>query len=198
MSPNIAAAGETLELRPSPATCHWGVFDAKIPPVMEIGSGDRVTIHTISGGPDVTPGPDSGFTVPPELVAVQREVPRPTVGGGHILTGPIAVRGARPGDVLEVRILDVKPRMDWGYNIIRPLAGALPHDFTETTLIHIGIDIERNVGILPWGKELPLKPFFGVMGVAPPRSEEHTSELQSLMRISYAVFCLNKKTQNNQ
>src|SRR3546814_6526238 len=29
------------------------------------------------------------------------------------------------------------------------------------------------------------------------RSEEHTSELQSLMRISYAVFCLNKKTQNN-
>src|SRR3546814_10161403 len=132
---------------------------------MEIGSGDRVTIHTISGGPDVTPGPDSGFTVPPELVAVQREVPRPTVGGGHILTGPIAVRGARPGDVLEVRILDVKPRMDWGYNIIRPLAGALPHDFTETTLVHIGID----------------------------RSDEHTSELQSLMRISAADFCLKKK-----
>src|SRR3546814_12296858 len=68
--------------------------------------------------------------------------------------------------------------MDWGYNSIRPLAGALPHDFTETTLIHIGIDIERNVGILPWGKELPLKPFFGVMGVAPPPAWGAISTIQ--------------------
>ena len=171
-------SASALELHPSPKTCHWGVFDAKLPPVMEISSGDRVTIHTISGGPDVTPGPDSGYTIPPELTAVQREVPRPTVGGGHILTGPIAIRGAKPGDVLEVRILDVKPRMDWGYNIIRPLSGALPYDFTETTLIHIGIDIERNVATMPWGKELPLKPFFGVMGVAPPPAWGTISTIQ--------------------
>src|SRR3546814_11415348 len=104
MSPNVSADGEALELMPSPATCHWGVFDSRIPPVMEIGSGDRVTIHTISGGADVTPGPDSGFTIPPELLAVQREVPRPTVGGGHILTAPIAARDAKPGAVLAVRI----------------------------------------------------------------------------------------------
>lgn len=167
-----------LELMPSPQTCHWGVFDARMAPVLEIDSGDRVTVHTISGGPDMTPGPDSGYTIPPELVAVHREVSRPSVGGGHILTGPIAVRGAKPGHVLEVRILDVKPRMDWGYNIIRPLAGALPHDFAESTLTHIGIDIERNVGILPWGKELPLKPFFGVMGVAPPPAWGAISTIQ--------------------
>src|SRR3546814_19563080 len=129
---------------------------------MEIGSGDRVTIHTISGGADVTPGPDSGFTIPPELLAVQREVPRPTVGGGHILTGPIAVRDAKPGDVLEVRILDVKPRMDWGYNTIRPLAGALPPDFPETTLIPPGIDTKPNAGTMPWGTEMQHEPAFGV------------------------------------
>ena len=51
---------------------------------------------------------------------------------GHILTGPVAVEGAEPGDVLEVDILDVQLRQDWGYNLIRPLAGTLPDDFHET------------------------------------------------------------------
>ena len=50
---------------------------------------------------------------------------------GHILTGPIAIEGAMPGDVLEVDILDVQLRQDWGYNLIRPLAGTLPDDFHE-------------------------------------------------------------------
>ena len=54
---------------------------------------------------------------------------------GHILTGPIAVKGAEPGDVLEVDILDVQLRQDWGYNVIRPLAGTLPDDFHETRLL---------------------------------------------------------------
>ena len=70
--------------------------------------------------------------------------------------------------MLEVEILDVKLRQDWGYNIIRPLAGTLPDDFHETRLMHIPLDEERKVGRLPWGLELPLAPFFGVMGVAPP------------------------------
>ena len=87
---------------------------------------------------------------------------------GHILTGPIAVKGAAPGDVLEVDILDVQLRQDWGYNLIRPLAGTLPDDFHETRLINIPLDRKRMVGRLPWGLDLPLAPFFGVMGVAPP------------------------------
>ena len=106
------------------------------------------------------------FHVPPELADVhaknERMVP------GHILTGPIAVEGAEPGDVLEVDILDVQLRQDWGYNLIRPLAGTLPDDFHETRLLNIPLDRERMVGRLPWGLDLPLKPFFGVMGVAPP------------------------------
>jgi acetamidase/formamidase len=59
-------------------------------------------------------------------------------------------------------------RQDWGYNLIRPLAGTLPDDFHEARLINIPLDRERMVGRLPWGLDLPLKPFFGVMGVAPP------------------------------
>jgi len=67
-----------------------------------------------------------------------------------------------------VKILDVKLRQDWGFNLIRPLAGTLQDDFHETRLIHIPLDATRNVGRLPWGLELPLAPFFGIMGVAPP------------------------------
>jgi acetamidase/formamidase len=152
-------------LHSSPATCHWGFFEAKLKPVLTIASGDEVTVDTISGGPEVVPDRNR-FHVPPELDDVhaknERMVP------GHILTGPIAVDGAAPGDVLEVEILDVRLRQDWGYNMIRPLAGTLPDDFHETRLINIPLDAKRMVGRLPWGLDLPLKPFFGVMGVAPP------------------------------
>jgi len=91
-------------------------------------------------------------------------------GGSHILTGPVAVKGAKPGQVLEVRILDVKLRQDWGFNVIRPLAGTLQDDFHATRLIHIPLDAKRNVGRMPWGLELPLAPFFGIMAVAPPKA----------------------------
>jgi acetamidase/formamidase len=78
------------------------------------------------------------------------------------------VADAEPGDVLEVRIVDVQLRQDWGYNAIRPLAGALPEDFHETRILHIPLDAEAMVAHLPWGVDLPLRPFFGVMGTAPP------------------------------
>jgi acetamidase/formamidase len=87
---------------------------------------------------------------------------------GHILTGPIAIEGAEPGHVIEVRIKDVQLRQDWGYNVIRPLAGTLQDDFHEFRLLHIPLDLEAKMARLPWGKSLPLAPFFGVMGTAPP------------------------------
>ena len=76
---------------------------------------------------------------------------------GHILTGPIAVEGAEPGDVLEVEILDIQLRQDWGWNMIKPLAGTLPDDFHETRLLNIPLDRERMVGRMPWGLDLPLE-----------------------------------------
>jgi acetamidase/formamidase len=102
------------------------------------------------------------------LSAIHARVPQRL--GPHIMTGPIAVHGAKAGQVLEVRIKSIALHYDWGYNAIRPLAGALPDDFAATRLIHIPLDRARMTGRLPWGLELPLKPFFGVMVVAPPRA----------------------------
>src|SRR6201997_902926 len=152
-------------LHSSPETCHWGFFEAKLKPVLTIARGDEGTIDTISGGPEV--GTDrSRVHVPPEHADVHARSER--MGAGHILTGPVAVTGAEPGDVLEVEILDVRLRQDWGYNLIRPLAGTLPDDFHEMGLLNNSLDAKREVGRHPWGLDLPLKPFFGVMGTSPP------------------------------
>jgi len=152
------------ELHSTPATVHWGSFGASIPPVLRINSGDRVTMHCLNGGPEVLPEPP--FDVLPE----QREIHAKCVKGPgpHILTGPVWVNGAEPGDTLEVRILDLKLRQNWGWNIIRPLAGTLPEDFPMRRLLHIPLDREKMLAELPWGTKVPLKPFFGIMGVAPP------------------------------
>jgi acetamidase/formamidase len=154
-------------LKASAKNCHWGYFDATRTPVLTVASGDRVMVDTVTGAPNLVP--QSGFHVPPELLEVHAANPGYQLGP-HILTGPIAVDGARPGQALEVRILDIKLRQDWGYNVIRPLAGTLPEDFHDMRLLHIALDAKRNVGRLPWGLDLPLAPFFGILAVAPPRS----------------------------
>lgn len=151
-------------LRPSPETVHWGFFDAKLKPVLSIQSGDRLTIESVSGGRD------EAATAPVALHAdhaaiLERCAPRL---GPHILTGPVAVAGAEPGDTLEVRIEAVELRQAWGYNTVRPLKGSLPEDFPERAqTIGIPIDIARREATLPWGVTVPLRPFFGVMAVAP-------------------------------
>jgi acetamidase/formamidase len=152
-------------LHASVETCHWGQFDPHLAPALRVDSGDEVLIDALSGGPDVLP--PAGFHVPPELHDVHARSVRNLPG--HILTGPVHVDGAEPGDTLEVRILDVQLRQDWGYNVIRPLAGTLPADFDDThRVLNIPLDRERMTGRMPWGLDLPLHPFFGVMGVAPP------------------------------
>ena len=157
-----------------PKTCHWGFFDATLPPIVTVSSGDEVTINTVSGGPNVLPG--EGFHIPPELLEIH-------AGGlpampGHILTGPVAVEGAMPGDVLQIDILDVRLRQDWGYNFIRPLAGTLPQDFAQTHHTTIPLDAARGEATLPWGAKLPLAPFFGVMAVAPPAAWGRISTIE--------------------
>lgn len=157
-----------------PKACHWGFFEAKLQPVLDIASGDDVTIDTVSGSPEVVPD-RSRFHIPPELDAIhagnERMLP------GHILTGPIAIANAEPGDVLQVDILDIRLRQDWGWNVIRPLMGTLPEDFPDQSLVNIPLDAERMVGRMPWGLDLPLKPFFGVMGVSPPPAWGRISSL---------------------
>jgi acetamidase/formamidase len=156
----------THTLRAAPDTVRIGVFDAEFPPIMAIESGDTVEVQCVSGRDEVLPPPGSPLIVPPELKAILAA--NPGTRAGHIVTGPIAVAGAMPGDMLEVRIEKIVAGANWGYNLIRPLVGTLPEDFHDTTLMHIPVDQERLVCTLPWGTELKMAPFFGVMGVAPP------------------------------
>jgi acetamidase/formamidase len=153
------------ELKPTIDHVRWGVFDASIAPVLTLRSGDTVTIETVSGAAEVMPPAESGFTVSPYLKDIHASVPR---RGAHVITGPVAVADAEPGDMLEVRIDAILPNADWGYCGMRPLMGTLPEDFPETYIAHLRIDRARGVCTTPWGTELPLAPFFGVMGVAPP------------------------------
>ncbi len=154
------------KLDASAETVHWGYFDASLKPLVTVDSGDTVIVSTVSGMPNQLPKGD-GFAVPPALTAIHQKVQQ-RLGGPHILTGPVAVRGARAGQVLEVRIKTIDLHYGWGYNAIRPLGGALPDDFKEMRVIHIPLDRERMIGKMSWGAEIPLKPFFGIMAVAPP------------------------------
>ncbi|WP_419729229.1 acetamidase/formamidase family protein [Lichenicola sp.] len=152
-------------LDPSPATCRWGLFDAAFAPVLMVQPGDSVTIATVSGVPAVMPPEGSPFTPDPRLLQIHAELER---APGHIITGPVAIAGAEPGDMLEVRIEAVEITQDWGYCGFRPLAGTLPREFDRPFLTHIPVDRARGTARLPYGPELQLAPFFGVMGVAPP------------------------------
>src|SRR5260370_24735946 len=113
-------------LRAGPETCHWGFFDAGLKPVLTITSGDTVAMDCVSGGPDIRPE-GGNFDILPDHLAIHRGLEQRR--GAHILTGPIAVDGAERGDVLEVQILSIDPRQNWGYTRIRPLSGTLPEDF---------------------------------------------------------------------
>jgi acetamidase/formamidase len=148
-----------------PDTVHWGYFEAGLKPVATIASGEQVVLASVSGTADLMPPPPT--KIPPALSALHNSSVRRVIPG-HILTGPVAVRGAKAGSVLQVDIEDIGFNYDWGYSIVRPLAGALPYDFDKGQVTHISLDLEKNVGRLPWGMEVPLKPFFGIMAVAPP------------------------------
>ncbi len=150
----------------TPETIRLGLFDATIPPVLTVESGDTVELQCLSGGPEVMPPAGGGLRVPPALAAIHEA--RLERLGPHMLTGPVAVRGATPGDMLEIRVVAVEPAADWGYCGFRPLAGTLPEEFPHRFMSHIPVDRERRTCRLPWGPELKLAPFFGIMGVAPP------------------------------
>ncbi|MCX5479573.1 acetamidase/formamidase family protein [Kaistia geumhonensis] len=155
-------------LKAGPETIVWGRFSAETPPVLTVASGDRVVVETLSGPPGLLPPDDSSMTVAPALHAIHAaNLP---IRFGHLLTGPIAIADAEPGDMLEVRIEAIEPGADWGFNAIVPFEGTLPDDFIlpDLDLMHIPIDLEKKTCALPFGPELPLAPFFGVMGVAPP------------------------------
>lgn len=152
-------------LASTPEHLVWGYFDASLPPVLTIDSGDTVTVDAIPASDWHELPPDRSRLLPDHRLALE-QVPRGP--GPHPVTGPIAVRQARAGDTLQIDILEVVPRQDWGYSEVLPLLGTLPDEFPEAELRIIDIDLAARVAKLPWGVDLPLAPFFGVIAVAPP------------------------------
>lgn len=159
---------KTHLLRSSPDTVHWGYFDGGLPPVLTIDSGDRVVIECVSGNPEGMPPEETGFEILPELKLVHEKAKRGP--GAHILTGPIYVKDAKVGDVLEVKILDIEMRQDWGFNLFRAYGGTLPEDFPYGRIIFVPLDRTAKMATLPSGLKVPLNPFFGQLGVAPPKA----------------------------
>ncbi|PCC97899.1 acetamidase/formamidase family protein [Halopseudomonas pelagia] len=143
----------------------WGYLEAGVPSVLRIQSGDTVELSSFpAGGYECLPADRS--RVPKEYLEALEALEQGS--GPHFVTGPVYVDGAMPGDVLQVDILDARPTMDWGYMAIQPPLGSLPDDFVEERMVQPDIDIERGITRLPWGMEIDLDPFFGIMAVAPP------------------------------
>lgn len=154
-----------VKIAASPQTVKLGFFDAKTPAICRMASGTEVLIETVSGDTPFLPT-EPAF----EILAEHRQVINGAERGPgpHFLTGPVWVDGAQPGDTLQVDIIDVMLRQNWGFNLIIPLLGTIPEDFPEFVLKILPLDMKANTVTLPWGGKLPLSPFFGVMGVAPP------------------------------
>ena len=149
------------------AVADRGYYSALAKPVLRIASGDIVEVETLLTS---TPSRLEAAGVPPARIESSLRAITDSVTdkgpGGHILTGPIYVDGAQPGDVLEVRILGVGFAIEYGYNgcsgFLRELCGE-----QQRTRI-IALDTVRRVADLGSGISVPLRPFFGSMGVAPP------------------------------
>jgi acetamidase/formamidase len=159
----------THELKATPKTVSWGYYDAAAKPVLRIKSGDVVEVHTLLTNSPA--GLEAAFVPPKEVEQALRDVFREVKDrgpGGHILTGPIYVEGAEPGDTLEVRIKKIRLAIPYGYNAFAPRRGFLPEDYPRFRTKVIRLDEKRMVGHFAKGIEIPLRPFFGSMGVAPP------------------------------
>src|SRR6202167_4913331 len=159
---------KTHRLEATPATVAYGYYRSEAPPVLRIDSGDIIDVDTLLTN---TPTGLARAGVPDDkiqtsLKAIVSEVTGERRGpGGHILTGPVYVEGAEPGDVLEVKILSIELPLDYGYN---GCSGYLPEN-CETGVPSKIIPLDRKkmtAEFLP-GIVIPLKPFYGSIGIAP-------------------------------
>jgi acetamidase/formamidase len=161
----MAANQAPVVLKATPENVHWGYLDATIKPALTINSGDWVTIECATCNPEWMPPKDSGLDILPDITEIHQKVKKGS--GNHIFTGPIYVRDAKVGDVLEVTIHDIKLRQNWGWNVFRGYMGTIPEDFPYMRLTHVPLDLKNNVATTKSGFKVPLAPFFGQLAVAP-------------------------------
>jgi acetamidase/formamidase len=168
----IAAQAADHTLNASPATVVWGYYSAQAKSVLSIHSGDTVRMQTVStcGSPERL---EKAGVPPGDIPQFYRDIYAKVTDkgpGGHILTGPVAIAEAEPGDVLEVRILKVDIESPYACNGFSAGRGFLPDDFPYSRFKIIPLDREHMTAQFAPGVTVPLHPFFGSMGVAPPES----------------------------
>jgi acetamidase/formamidase len=187
---DVGAGARLHHLAATPQTVHWGHFDPGLEPVLTVASGDIVRVEAITHHAGDAPDLLMDEAITRIFDAVQDRGPGP-----HLLTGPIAVAGARPGDVLEVKILSAEPRLPYGSNLAAhwgQLYGDFGHERVTIYRIDAQAMLARALFAYRWtasplceapgtivapdparrepalaGVQVPLRPHFGTMGVAP-------------------------------
>lgn len=164
----LGSAENPYLLNPTVTTVVWGNYWSEAKPALRIQSGDYVTVKTL-----ITSNPErleaagvSPDQVEKELRDVQAVKERGP--GGHVLTGPIYIEEAEPGDILEIKMNRIDLAIPYGYNAIGQ-SGYLSDEIFERTMKIIPLDQTKMIGHFAEGIDIPLHPFFGSMGVAPPK-----------------------------
>jgi acetamidase/formamidase len=189
-------------LKATRETVHLGGFSHFLEPALTVDSGDTIDVETYTGYHIYDKAPPEFLT--PELIDICENLSaaRKIADGPHLLTGPIYVQDAEPGDVLEVQLESISPRLPIGFNAIRTGWGALPQQFSQPALRFIPLDLLNNFAEFPAGTgiKIPLKPFFGILGVATPETSRvsippgayggniDNRELQTGSRIFLPIF----------
>jgi acetamidase/formamidase len=171
----------------TPENAIIGHFSATKKPVLTVKSGAVVKIDGGGGArwgesdpnawlkENKIPGTVDDYPALVETMKVLKETPRAEgIANGHLLVGPIYIEGAEPGDSIEVRVLDVTPRIPYGTVGGRPGTGALADMVPRPFNFVVPLDLKRNAGVFDEKVEVPLGPFMGVMGTCPADSEGPT------------------------
>jgi acetamidase/formamidase len=161
-------ASNPFILNLTPTTVVWGNYWSETKPALRIQSGDYVKVRTV-----LTSNPErleAAGVAPDQVEKELRDVQsvKDRGPGGHVLTGPIYIEEAEPGDVLEVKINKIDLAIPYGYNAIGQ-SGYLSDEIFDRKMMIIKLDKEKMIGHFANGIDIPLHPFFGSMGVAPPK-----------------------------
>ena len=165
--PTSGSGGAAYVLLATPETTHLGFFSADLPPVLRVRSGDTVTFSTF---PNVGEEARPGRSIEELVAAADALANERKLIGPHSLTGPVYIEGAEPGDVLEIKVKEVVPSIYAG-QIVFPgerNLGLLPEEFPQGTISHLYVDLANGTTSFAENVTLPVKPFMGIMGVAPP------------------------------
>jgi Acetamidase/Formamidase family len=156
------------DLKAAPDTVHRGFFDAALKPVLTIDSGDIVRLETVTGNPRYFEKLGvSKEKIPAELYRVFEGVDDAR-RWDHTLNGPIYVNQAEPGDMLEIRIRSVDLWLPMAGQSFVPNRGLLPEEFPYARDRVLWLDLEHRTVTYAPGVVVPLKPFWGIIRVAPP------------------------------